>query len=204
MRRLLPLLLLALAAALPAAAQDTTGSLRPADVVRLSVWRLPEFTGEFPVAPDGTILHPLLTGVQVVGRTRDDVRRQIQQVLVAYERDPQFVFDYLVRVAVTGEVRLPSLYSLPPETSLTQAIAAAGGVSEFGRLQEVRLIRDGRETILDLQNPGPEVVQMRIRSGDEIRVTRGGAGWREYVGLAAGVVAAIASVVGAIITITRR
>src|SRR5688500_2195939 len=114
MRRLLPLLLLALAAALPAAAQDTTASVRPADVVRLSVWRLPEFTGEFPVAPDGTILHPLLTSVQVVGRSREDVRRQIQQVLVGYERDPQFVFDYLVRVAVTGEVRLPNLYSLPP------------------------------------------------------------------------------------------
>jgi protein involved in polysaccharide export with SLBB domain len=203
MRRLLPLLLLALAVARPAAAQDTTAAVRPADVVRLSTWRLPEFTGEFPIASDGTILHPLLREVHVVGRTREDVRRQLTDVLLRYERDPQFVFEYLYRVGVTGEVRLPNLYSMPPETSLTQAISMAGGVSEFGRLQDVRLIRGGREMILDLRNPTAEVLEMRIRSGDQIRVSRRGAGWRDYVGLAAGLVAAVASVVGAIITVTK-
>jgi polysaccharide biosynthesis/export protein len=203
MRRLLPLLLLALAAARPAAAQDTTAAVRPADVVRLSTWRLPEFTGEFPIASDGTILHPLLREVHVVGRTREDVRRQLTDVLLRYERDPQFVFEYLYRVGVTGEVRLPNLYSMPPETSVTQAISMAGGVSEFGRLQDVRLIRGGREMILDLRNPTAEVLEMRIRSGDQIRVSRRGAGWRDYVGLAAGLVAAVASVAGAIITVTK-
>ena len=138
MRRILLPLLLALAGALPAAAQtDTTAAVRPADLVRLSVWRMPEFSGDFPVAPDGTIQHPLLTEVRVVGRPREEVRRQLREVLLRYENDPQFVFDYLYRVAVTGEVRLPNLYSLPPETSLSQAIAAAGGLSEFGRINDV-------------------------------------------------------------------
>lgn len=197
MRRLLLLLLLALCAA-PAAAQDTTAAVRPADVIRLSVWRQPEFTGEYPIAPDGTILHPLLTEVRVVGSTRAQVREQLRQVLLRYETDPQFVFDYLYRIGVTGEVRLPNLYNLPPETTIQQAVAAAGGVSEFGLIHQVRLIRGGQEMILDLRNPGPELAEMRIRSGDQIRVPRRGSSWRDVVGLGASMVAAVASVVAAI------
>jgi protein involved in polysaccharide export with SLBB domain len=204
MRRILLLALLALACAAPAAAQtDTTAAVRPADIVRLSVWRMPEFTGEFPVAPDGTILHPLLTEVRVVGRPRDDVRRQLREVLLRYENDPQFVFDYLYRVAVTGEVRLPNLYSLPPETSLAQAIAAAGGVSEFGRLNDVRLVRGGQEMVLDLRNPSGPVMEMRIRSGDQIRVLRRGSSFRDYLGLTASIVAAVGSVVAAIVAVSN-
>ncbi|HEU4881385.1 MAG TPA: polysaccharide biosynthesis/export family protein [Longimicrobium sp.] len=204
MRRFLLPLFLALCAApaaVPAAAQDTTTAVRPADVIRLSVWRQPEFTGEFPIAPDGTILHPLLSEVRVVGRTREQVRAQLREVLLRYENDPQFVFDYLYRVGVTGEVRLPNLYTLPPETTIAQAVAAAGGAAEFGRLEQVRLMRGGRENILDLRNPSPEVAEMRIRSGDQIRLTRRGAGWRDYVGLGASLVAAVASVVGALTVI---
>ncbi|HEX2077963.1 MAG TPA: polysaccharide biosynthesis/export family protein [Longimicrobium sp.] len=197
MRRLLLTLLLTLAAA-PAAAQDTTAAVRPSDAIRLSVWRQPEFSGEFPIAPDGTILHPLLSQVRVVGRTREQVRAQLREILQQYERDPQFVFDYLYRVGITGEVRLPNLYNLPPETTIGQAVAAAGGVSEYGRLDQVRLMRGGREMILDLRNPSPEVVELRIRSGDQIRVLRRGAGWRDLVGLGASIVAAVASVVAAI------
>ena len=203
-RILLPLLLL-IGLAAPAAAQqpDTTAAVRPADVVRLTVWRIPEFTGDFPVAADGTIQHPLLTEVQVVGRTRAEVRRQLREVLLRYENDPQFVFDYLYRVGVTGEVRLPNLYSLPPETTVPQAIAAAGGLSEFGRPGDVRLIRGGQELVLDLRGAGAAATEMRIRSGDQIRVLRRGGGWRDYLGLTASIVAAVGSVVAAIVAVSQ-
>jgi protein involved in polysaccharide export with SLBB domain len=203
MRRILLSLLLALACAVPAAAQtDTTAAVRPADLVRLTVWRMPEFSGEFPVGQDGTIQHPLLTQVRVVGSTREDVRRQLREVLLRYENDPQFVFDYLYRVAVTGEVRLPNLYSLPPETSIAQAIAAAGGLSEFGRINDVRLVRGGQEMVLDLRDPASPVMEMRIRSGDQIRVIRRGSSFRDYLGLTASIVAAVGSVVAAIVAVT--
>jgi protein involved in polysaccharide export with SLBB domain len=162
---------------------------------------MPEFSGEFPVAQDGTLQHPLLTQVRVVGRTREDVRRQVREVLLRYENDPQFVFDYLYRVAVTGEVRLPNLYSLPSETSIPQAIAAAGGLAEFGRINDVRLIRGGQEMVLDLRDPASPVMDMRIRSGDQIRVPRRGSSIRDYLGLTASIVAAVGSVVAAIVAL---
>lgn len=196
---LLALLATAAAPAPPAAAQGTeSAAVRPGDVIRLTVWRVPELTGEFGIAPDGTILHPLLTRVRVVGATREEVRAQLRQELLEYEADPQFVFDYLYRVAVGGEVRLPNLYALPPETTLGQALAAAGGASAEARLDRVLLLRGGAETVLDLRNPTPEVAEMRIRSGDQLRVPRRGASFRDYLGLGASVVAAVASVIAAI------
>jgi len=202
MRRLLPLLAVLLSLAHPsrgAAQAADSAYLRPGDLVRLTVFRQAEFSGDFPVSAEGTIQHPLLADVRVVGVTRAAIRERLREALARYVRDPSFVFDYLYRVAVSGEVRLPNLLTLSPETTLGQALAAAGGVTEFGRLDRVRLIRDGHETVVNLQSPDPAVAAMRVRSGDQLRVTRRTSALRDYVGPFAAVVAAaaaLASLVG--------
>ena len=62
----------------------------------------------------------------------------------------------------------------------------------------MRLIRGGREMVLDLRDPSPAVTEMRIRSGDQIRVPRRGSSFRDYLGLGASLVAAVGSVVAAL------
>lgn len=205
MRRTILLLLLALPFAAPAAAQaGDSVSVRPGDVVRLAVWRQPEFTGEFTVAPDGTLLHPLLSGVRVVGASRTQVQELLRAALGQYERQPQFVFDFLHRVGVGGEVQLPNLYNLSPETTLLQAVATAGGGTENARLDRAVLFRDGRSMELDLLRPTPEVAAMRVRSGDQIRIPRRTNALRETVSLVASAVAAVASLVGVILIVQQR
>jgi len=204
MRRLLLLLvavLLPLAHPARGAAQTADSAfLRPGDLVRLSVFRQPELSGDFPVGSDGTLQHPLLTEVRVVGVSRAAIRERLREVLSRYARDPSFVFDFLYRVTVTGEVRLPNLFNLSPETTLGQAVASAGGITEFGRLDRVHLVRDGRDVVVNLQSPDPAVAAMRIHSGDQIRVSRRANLLRDYVGPFAaiiGALAALASVAGA-------
>ena len=200
MRRiLLPLALVVLAAA-PAAAQvgDSVLAVRPGDVMRLNVWRMPEFSGDFPLGNDGRVLHPLLTTVQVVGRTPEQVRAQLREVLLRYERDPQFVFGFLYRVGLSGAFRLPNLYTLPPETTLLQATAAGGGAEVDARLDRVELLRDGQVLIVDLENPSPEVAAMRIRSGDLLRVSQRRSGFRDAVSLTASLTAALAAIFAAV------
>jgi polysaccharide export outer membrane protein len=197
MRRLLLLLAALLALAHPsrgAAQAADSAFLRPGDMVRLVVFRQADFSGDFPVSSEGTLQHPLLSGVRVVGVSRGVIRERLREALSAYVRDPNFVFDFLYRVSVTGEVRLPNLLNLPPETTLGQALAAAGGVNEFGRMDRVRLLRDGRELVLNLQSPDPAVATMRIHSGDQIRVTRRTNLLRDVLGPFAAVVAAGAAV----------
>lgn len=201
------LLLLALLSAVlhapRAAAQEAAADsafLRPGDVIRLSVFRQPEFSGDFVVSPEGTVQHPLLSQVSVVGVSRSVIRERLRQALSRFEREPNFVFDYLYRVAVGGEVRMPNLYNLPSETTLGQAVAAAGGVTEMGRLDRVHLIRDGRETLVDLQRPDNGAAEMRIRSGDQVRVGRRANAVRDVIGPVAAVLGAIAAVVTLVTT----
>ena len=200
MRRLLLLLVaVLLPLALPArgAAQAADSAfLRPGDLVRLAVFRQPELSGDFPVGSDGTLQHPLLSEVRVVGVSRAAIRERLREVLARYARDPSFVFDFLYRVTVTGEVRLPNLFSLSPETTLGQAVASAGGITEFGRLDRVHLVRDGRDVVVNLQSPDPAVASMRIHSGDQIRVTRRANLLRDYVGPFAAIIGAVAALAG--------
>ena len=177
------------------AAQADSAHLRPGDAIRLTVWRQPEFSGEFPVSAEGTVQHPLLSHVSVVGVPRSVIRQRLEEALSRYGRDPQFVFDFLYRVAVSGEVRLPNLYTLIPETTIGQAVAAAGGITEFGRTDNVRVIRAGQVIVVNLKRPDPEVAEMRIRSGDQIRVSRRTNILREYIGPLASVVAAAAALI---------
>ena len=211
MRRLLPLLLaLLLPAALPhrAPAQQTVAGaiaaadsavLSPGDVIRLSVFRQTELSGDFPIGPEGTIQHPLLADVSVVNVPRSVVRERLRVALARYEREPNFVFGYLYRIAVGGEVRQPGLYTLPPETTLGQAIAAGGSITEFGRLDHVLVLREGHEMVVNLQRPDNGSAGMRIHSGDQIRVTRRANLLRDYLGPFAAIVgaaAALATVAG--------
>jgi polysaccharide export outer membrane protein len=199
LRRLLLLLALLAAGAAPArlpaqgAAADAA-FLRPGDAIRLAVFRQPELSGEFAVGPEGTIQHPLLTEVVVVGVPRSTIRDRLRAALARYERDPAFVFDMLYRVSVGGEVRLPNLYTLNPQTTVLQAIAAAGGTTEFARQSTVHVLREGRDLVVDLTDPVQAA--MPIRSGDHIRVGRRTNLLRDYIGPFAAVVAAAAGLIG--------
>lgn len=198
MQRILLFLALLAAFALPgrAAAQAAAADsayLRPGDLIRLAVFRQPDFSGEFPVSPEGTIQHPLLAEVNVVGVPRSVIRERLRVALSRYERDPSFVFSFLYRVAVGGEVRLPNLYTVIPETTVGQAVATAGGLTEYGRLDRVVVARGGQEMMLDLRDPVQ--AETRIRSGDQVRVTRRGNLMRDVIGPFASVIGAIAAVV---------
>ena len=172
--------------------------LAPGDMVRIEVWRQPELSGEFAIAADGSIRHPLYRDVQVAGVPLTTAEERLRSFLRQFETTPQFVISPLLAVAVGGEVRQPSLYTLPPEVTIAEAVARAGGPTERGRLSRVRLLRDGRELKLDLTQPDAELAQMPIRSGDQILIGRRRDIWRDYIAPAASVTGAVASVVVAI------
>lgn len=195
MRRILALLAVALVPfAVPrgARAQAEPTYLQPGDQIHLVVFRQPEFTGDFTVSAEGTIQHPLLTDVSVVDASRSVIRERLRAALARYDRDPAFVFDFLYRVAVWGEVRQPNLLRVPPQTTVAEAIAAAGGATETAALNKVRLLREGRESVVDVQ--GGEGAGMRIRSGDQIRIPRRTSVLRDVVAPFASLVGAVAAV----------
>ena len=176
--------------------------LRPGDALRITVWRQPEFSGDFVVNPDSTIGHPLLQAVKVGGVAPAVARARLRDFLAGYEQNPRFVVEPLYPVVTAGEVRQPGLVSLPRGTTLSEAIGRAGGPTERGRLDRVTLVRGGKSYVLNLLGEDQRVAVMPIRSGDQLFVGRRSdfSLWRDLLSPIVSLSAAVASVVA----VTRR
>lgn len=200
---LAPLALLLSAA--PARAQGADEAvLSPGDAIKITVWRKDELSGEFPLGPDGTIQHPLYRGINAAGVPTRVVEERLMEYLRRLDANPQFVVQPLFRVAVVGNVRTPALYSLPPGTTVAQAIAMAGGPSDRGRLERVRLLRNGQRFDLDVTRAGPDAGGMLVRSGDQVLVPARVNVFRDYIAPASGLMATAVSLIGIILAQQAR
>ena len=180
--------------ALPA---DTTVVLEPGDLVRIAVWRNAELSGEFVIGPDGSITHPLYREVKAAGVPVAEVERRVGAFLARYgESNPAFTVTALIRVFVFGEVRTPNAYTVPPGSTIAQAIAAAGGPTERGRLDKVQILRNSHRLALDLTSSDARAIRALVHSGDQIYVPRARSVFSEIVVPASSLLAAAAAVAG--------
>jgi polysaccharide export outer membrane protein len=180
----------------PAGAQSV---LTPGDSVRIEVWRKPEFSGDFVVAPDGTITHPLFRSVRVAGLPFATAEANLRTFLGQYEENPQFVMEPLIRVAVSGEVTRPLVFAARPETTIGEAVARAGGTTQAGARSRIRVLRlepngQQQQIVLNLADPGSNQGTMPVRSGDQIIVDRRKSFFRDILVPALGIIGSIASV----------
>ncbi len=176
--------------------------LRPGDQLRITVWRHPDLSGEFMVGTDSTLVHPVYQVVKVAGVPLPVVKERLRGMLVTYEQDVQLVIEPLFAVTVAGEVRQPNLYRLPQGTTIAQAVALAGGPTEQGRLDKVRVIRRDSEITVDLARGYSRYEALPIASGDQVLVARR----RDFNLLRDGIlpVASLTAAVAAVITARRR
>jgi polysaccharide export outer membrane protein len=184
-----------LAAQTAAASSDVSVEdvIRPGDVVRLTVLREGELSGEFPVNQFGTVVLPLVGEYDVTHESnrslREKVIRDLQKIRSA--RDIELVV--LRRVRVVGEVNEPGVYPLDPTMSVADAVALAKGRTQFADEGKVVLRRGGQVVDADLRL-GVPLSESAILSGDEIFVPR-----RGWVDRNLGAVVAGASTLGGIL-----
>ena len=118
----------------------------PEDVLRISVWENKELTLDLVVRPDGKISMPLIQDVPAEGATAVELAALIQQKLTSYIKDPQVSVIVLQvnapKYFVIGNVAKPGTYSLRSETSILQALALAGGFTQFASPRSIKLIRN--------------------------------------------------------------
>jgi polysaccharide export outer membrane protein len=173
--------------------------LAPGDSVRITVWRKPEMSGDFIVAPDGTISHPLYRAVRVGGVPFTTAEINLRNFLARFEQDPQFVVEPLVRVAVSGEVGRPQVFAVRPETTIGEAVAQAGGPNVTAKRDQVKVLRKDanghqREFYVNLFDPEGSSATVRVHSGDQIVVDRRKSFFREIFLPALSVVGSVASI----------
>ncbi len=178
--------------------QPDAAVLSPGDSVRIVVWRKPEFSGDFEIAPDGSITHPLFRSVKVGGIPFARAESAVRTFLTQFEENPQFVMEPLIHVSVSGYVTRPIVFAARPETSIGEAVARAGGVDQNGARNHVRVIRlmpNGQQTqtIVDLTDQSGAAGTIPIRSGDQIIVDKKKSFFRDIMLPTIGVIGSIAS-----------
>lgn len=199
-----PLAIVALFLFLATSRVDAQGEgeavLKPGDVIRINVLETPALSGEFTVGPDSTLLHPRYIRLRVGGLRMSAVRAEVAEFLRGLQRDPQFTVEPLLKVTIGGEVRSPTVYTLAPETNIGEAIAKAGGATQAGALNNVRLIRGGVTQKLNLSLRNGHDLQIPVRSGDQIFVPTRRQFFRDVVAPASSML----TLVFTILNLTRR
>jgi polysaccharide export outer membrane protein len=200
----LVILVTSLALARPILAQNPAprgeqAVLTPGDSIRIQVWRKPEFSGDFLIAPDGSISHPLYRSVRVAGVPFTTAEVNIRRFLSGFEENPQFVMEPLVRIAVSGEVTRPMVFATRPETTMGEALARAGGANTNGARNRIRVIRftsSGVQQVLrlDLENSSSTDFTVPVHSGDMIVVDKRKSFTKDILLPTLGVIGSIASV----------
>ena len=141
-------LLIAAPASLPA--QETVQVPAPwtignGDVLRISVYNEEALDSEVVVRPDGRISFPLVNDLEVVGLTVDEVRNRLTARIGEMITDPDVTVVVVevnsFRVFVLGEVNTQGALTFARPTRVLEAIAEAGGLTEFS-VKKMSILRE--------------------------------------------------------------
>ncbi|MBU1044905.1 MAG: polysaccharide biosynthesis/export family protein [Candidatus Omnitrophica bacterium] len=117
------------------------------DVIEVVVWRNEDLSRILKIRPDGRISLPLAGEVKASGLTP----KQLSDVIAAtlerkYILNPQVtVIVQKVEsktIMVLGHVNKPGQYNISEKVTALQAIARAGGNSQFGHMENVVVVRN--------------------------------------------------------------
>lgn len=157
---------------------DSGYMLDVGDILEIQLVGPNEYIEELLVNSDGSVTIPDIGKVVVAGLSLNDasllIKSKVNSVLIGNE-----VFISLseirdVNILVTGNSENPGIYTLTGNSNILHALSAAGGISEFGSLREINLIRDNIiiETldVYDLLIEGKYNLKKRLRSGDVVFV----------------------------------
>lgn len=177
---------------------DPMGALLPGDVIDIDIWQEETLSGEFTVDESGTVVLPLVGEWSVAGVSARDLREQLAAAYAVYLNNPSINVKLLRRITVSGEVRVPGLYTVDATVSIADLIARAGGLNVDADAEKILLFRDGQRLELDL-NGATVVGEAGLRSGDRVSV-----GKRGWLGRNLPSVVGIVSIISNVVLIATR
>lgn len=164
---------------------DARYRLRKGDVIELSFPFVPAFNQTIAVQPDGYVTLRGLRTIRVDGMTVPELSDTLHTEYASMLRDPVLTIElkdfekpYFV---VAGEVERPGKYDLRGETTVTHAVAVAGGLRERAKDSQVVVVRrlpggNVETTPLDLKQVlkgGASNPDVRLRPGDLVFIPKG-------------------------------
>ena len=136
------------------------------DLLDIRVYNEPAISGRARVRSDGKVTVALVGDVDARGKTPNELAREVQQRLQKFLQTPSvsIAIEEIrpLTITVMGEVGKPGVFTLNPNSGVLQAIASAGGFSEYADDDRIYVVR---------RSPG-----LRVRfSYEALRDNAGGA-----------------------------
>lgn len=161
-----------------AAAPSDTYVVGPSDVLTITVWKEATLSGSLLVRPDGMVTVPLLGDVQASGLTPLALGDQIATKLKKYILDPKVSVVVTAinskKIFLLGEFSKKGSIDMTPGMTLLQAIAGAGGFTEYANVKKVYILRDeaGKRVRIPVQYKealkGNSELDLVLKPGDTI------------------------------------
>lgn len=165
----------------PAGVPGATATLRSGDSFEMRLGGVPaelaqEFNIQYTVSQEGTVNVPLIGATRVAGMTPPQVERAVQSRLVAEKlfTHPSVNINLIPNsrfVSIGGGVRAPQRLPWTADLTLSSAIQIAGGLSDWGTMKGVRLIRDKHVTVYDARKFDKDPsLDPKLLPGDQVVV----------------------------------
>jgi polysaccharide export outer membrane protein len=162
-------LLVLLATAVSAPADDNAYRLGPGDKVRVTVYNEADLSGDFEISGQGDVALPLIGQVHVADRTITDV-----EAIIAQKYGKDYLVNPRVNVEVLnyrpffilGEVKTPGSYPYVNGMTVLNAVALAGGYTNRANRDRIYIKRGSGSKSSELEGKEETVVL----PGDVIRV----------------------------------
>jgi polysaccharide biosynthesis/export protein len=140
--------------AMAASAETTTDyKISSQDIVQVAVFQINDLNSAVQVGEDGNIALPLVGKVPVKGKTTYEAEQIIAGKLrEKYLQSPQVsvsIKQYGKRITISGDVKAPIVLPDDGGTTLSQAVARAGGLSELGDSTRIHIARSRDQLVQD-------------------------------------------------------
>jgi polysaccharide biosynthesis/export protein len=183
-------------------------TLGAGDQIQLDIFDVPELsgatTGRYVVQLDGSVNLTWAGNVSVQGLTLKQAEERIEAAYASFIRDPLITVSVVstrsLRITLAGEIKRPGAYVISPEgatdnrilidgaaagggvanqwPTVTKALQAAGGITQFADLRRVQVRRplaDGSLEVIDLNlwellRTGEQAQDIRLRDRDTLLI----------------------------------
>jgi polysaccharide export outer membrane protein len=165
----------------PDAARADEYLVNTGDLISIRVFEQEAISSRVRVRADGKVALPFLGDTEVRGKRPSDLAHELEGKLKEYIVSPKVTVNIdefqPITVSVLGEVTHPGSYPLDPvNAGVMQALAGAGGLTEFADRGRIFVLRRApsvqriRFTFDTLTGNDPRAVTFALQSGDVVVV----------------------------------
>jgi polysaccharide export outer membrane protein len=184
---------------------QNVGTIRPGDVIYLTVFQTPELSGEFLVDARGILELPGIGPVRVAGLRVFELHPHLEKAMLGFVDKPSFTATVAIRVYVLGQVGQPGVQQVPPGTTLLAMLAKVGGETPKADLRRTIILRDQQQYVIDLEagKLGGHQGRYNLISNDFVTVPEKRGFTRETLGFILSGVTGVITLVNLIVSVNR-